>query len=266
MRSTRRTHQGPLLFYPEIERRSKQLTALRRRKLSARSQIRERERRTMADTVGFHNQPQEKMLRDYFVPSNEDAGSPLVYPDVAAENFELRSNMIQWVQQACTFYGLPNEDPNDHLRTFIRICSTIKIKGLSEDDIKLRLFPFTLMDRAQTWLNNLENNSIDSWAKMRQAFLEKYIPPSKVASYRQAIMNFQQLESETMYEAWKRFKELMKKCPQHGVEDQMQLTIFYNSLLPDAKVILDASARGSFMMKRVSSAKKLLDDMASNHA
>ena len=79
-------------------------------------------------------------------------------------------------------------------------------------------------------------------------------------------MNFQQLGSETMYEAWKRFKELMKKCPQHGVEDQMQLTIFYNSLFPDAKVILDASAGGSFMMKTVSSAKKLLDDMASNHA
>ncbi len=45
----------------------------------------------------------------------------------------------------------------------------------------------------------------------------------------------------------------------------MQLTTFYNSLLPDAKVILDASAGGSFMMKTVSEAKKLLDNMASNH-
>ncbi len=84
-----------------------------------------------------------------------------------ADNFELRSNMIQWVQQACTFHGLPNEDPNDHLRTFTRICNTIKIRGVKDDDIKLRLIPFTLMDRAQTWLNSLENKSIDSWEKMR---------------------------------------------------------------------------------------------------
>ncbi len=68
-----------------------------------------------------------------------------------------------------------------------------------------------------------------------------------------------------MFKAWKHFKELIKKCPHHGIEEQMQLTTFYNSLLPDAKVILDASTGGSFMMKTVKEARKLLDNMAANH-
>ncbi len=86
------------------------------------------------------------MLRDYFLPSEEKSGSPLVYPNVEAENFKLKSNMIQRVQQACSFLGLPNDDSNDHLRIFIRVCNTIKIRGLTDEDIKLRIFPFTLVD------------------------------------------------------------------------------------------------------------------------
>ncbi len=152
---TRSSHQGQLLYFPEIEARYRRLNALRRRRATARALIREQKRRdNMAGTVQqqgdnqFQPPPPDKMLRDYFVPYDEDTGSPLVYPEVEAENFELRSNMIQWVQQACSFHGLPNEDPNDHIRTFIRVCNTIKIRGLSADDIKLRIFLFTLVDEA----------------------------------------------------------------------------------------------------------------------
>ncbi len=68
----------------------------------------------------------------------------------------------------------------------------IKIRGLTADDVKLRVFPFTLMDQAQAWFNNLPDNSIDSWNTMRQAFLSEYFPPTKAAHFRQTIMNFQQ--------------------------------------------------------------------------
>ena len=205
------------------------------------------------------------MIRDFFVPSNEDAGSPFLLPEVEDENFEFRSNMIQWVQQACSFHGLLSEYPNDHVRTFVRICNALKIRGLTADDIKLRIFPFTLMDRAQTWLNSLPDNSIDSWNTMRQAFLSEYFPPSKVAQLQQAIINFQQHSTENPCEAWKRFKELLKKCPQHGIGEQMQMTVFYNGLLPDARATLDASSGGTFMMKTVRGGRQLLDDMASNY-
>ena len=162
-------------------------------------------------------------------------------------------------------HGLPFEDPNDHLKTFSRVCNTFKIHGLTQDDIKLRLFPFTLQDQSQAWLNSLPNNSINSWNGLRQAFLSKYFPPSKAAHYRQAIMTFQQHGNETLYESWDRFKELIRKCPQHGLEEQLQLGIFYNGLLPDTRASLDAASGGTFMMKTVDEAKQLLDNMTSNH-
>ncbi len=150
---TRSTHQGPLLYFPEIEARLRRLNFLRRRKLAANSQLRERaRRRSMVGMFQPNNQnspPEEKMLRDYYIPEREESGSPLVYPDVAVDNFELKSGMIQWVQQSCSFHRLPNEGPNNHLKTFGRVCNTIMIRGLTEDDVKLRIFPFTLMDQAQ---------------------------------------------------------------------------------------------------------------------
>jgi len=59
-----------------------------------------------------------------------------------------------------SFYGLNNEDPYKHLDEFLEICTTVKIQNLTDDALKLRLFPFSLKDRAKQWLNSLEANSI----------------------------------------------------------------------------------------------------------
>ena len=45
------------------------------------------------------------------------------------------------VQQS-QFGGNAVEDPNAHLATFLEICDTIKMNGVSEDAIRLRLFHF----------------------------------------------------------------------------------------------------------------------------
>ena len=51
--------------------------------------------------------------------------------------------------------GLPHEDPNVHLATFMEIADTVKMNGVTEDVIKLRLFPFSLRDKARGWLQSL---------------------------------------------------------------------------------------------------------------
>ncbi|PPD90687.1 hypothetical protein GOBAR_DD12374 [Gossypium barbadense] len=44
-----------------------------------------------------------------------------------------------------------------------------------------------------------------------------YFPPSKNAKLRNEITTFQQLDDESLYEAWERFKELLRKCPHYGI-------------------------------------------------
>ncbi|GKB46769.1 reverse transcriptase domain-containing protein, partial [Tanacetum coccineum] len=44
--------------------------------------------------------------------------------------------------------------------------------------VKLLIFPFSLCDKAKTWFNELNEESITSWEHMRRAFINRFFPPS----------------------------------------------------------------------------------------
>ena len=46
---------------------------------------------------------------------------------------------------------------------FLEICDTVKMNGVTEDTIRLRLFPFSLRHKARGWLQSLQLGSITSW-------------------------------------------------------------------------------------------------------
>ena len=56
-------------------------------------------------------------------------------------NFELKLALISMVQQQ-QFEGSPSEDPNGHLSNFLQLCDTIKMNGVDNNVIKLKLFLF----------------------------------------------------------------------------------------------------------------------------
>ena len=51
--------------------------------------------------------------------------------------------------------GLAHEDPNVHLAIFLEICDTIKMNGVREDVIRMRLFPFSLRDKVRARLASI---------------------------------------------------------------------------------------------------------------
>jgi hypothetical protein len=67
-----------------------------------------------------------------------------------------------------------------------------KYKDVEDDIIKLKLFPFSLRGKAKDWMLSLPKNSIDSWAKCKDAFIGKYYPPAKIIALRRDIMKFSQ--------------------------------------------------------------------------
>ncbi|XP_038880454.1 uncharacterized protein LOC120072115 [Benincasa hispida] len=82
------------------------------------------------------------------------------------------------------FRGRLTKDPYKHLRYFLEICGTVKINGVTNDAIRLRLFPFSLKDRAKDWLETIPSESITTWEELAQAFLNKYFPPTKSSKLR----------------------------------------------------------------------------------
>jgi hypothetical protein len=50
--------------------------------------------------------------------------------------------------------------------------------------IKLKLFPFSLKDKAKTWLQNLRSGSIRASDEMQQQFLKKFFLSYKTNSFK----------------------------------------------------------------------------------
>ncbi|XP_074298866.1 uncharacterized protein LOC141629829 [Silene latifolia] len=103
--------------------------------------------------------------------------------------FELKSGLIH---QLPSFSGMSIEDPNKHLSDFHIVCTGMKPPAITDEQLKLRAFPFTLKDNARDWLNYLSPGSITTWVGMKKAFLEKYFPPSRSSQLKRAISNVEQ--------------------------------------------------------------------------
>ncbi|KAL1826556.1 hypothetical protein ACET3Z_004968 [Daucus carota] len=205
-----------------------------------------------------------KALKAFSQPKINDIQSSIVRPAIQANTFEIKPSTIQMVQNSVQFGGSPTEDPNMHIRDFIEICDTFKFNGVTEDAIKLRLFPFSLRDKAKGWLHSLPAGSITTWEDLAQKFLTKFFPMAKTAAMRNAITQFSQLSGETLCEAWERYKEMLRKCPHHGMPDWMVINCFYNGLGPQTRPMLDAASDGALWAKNYDEAYELIEMMAAN--
>ena len=143
--------------------------------------------------------------------------SGIQHQSIDANNFELKHALISMVQQQ-HFRDNPSENPNGHLSNFLELCSTIKMNGVDHDVIKLKLFPFSLRDKARSWFHNLMPSSINRWGELVEVFLTKNFPPQLTSQLKAEITHFQQGEQETLYDTRDRLRKLLRKFPQHGYE------------------------------------------------
>ncbi|XP_075112510.1 uncharacterized protein LOC142182253 [Nicotiana tabacum] len=171
--------------------------------------------------------PANKILRDYARLDRFNCESSVRKPPVAANNFEIRTGLIQTIQQSCIFTGDASEDPHSHLIDFLELVETDKYNGVPPEAIKLRLFPFSLKGEAKTWLRSLPQESV--------------------------------------YQAWERLKAMLRKCSHHDIPEHMQLYIlYYHGLKPSSRNVIDAAAEGSVMGKTTEEALKLLNEISEN--
>ncbi|GJX82346.1 reverse transcriptase domain-containing protein [Tanacetum coccineum] len=92
------------------------------------------------------------------------------------DNFVINSTHLKMILEN-KFDGYLRADPHDHIREFLAICDMFKYGETQSKAVKLLIFPYFLSDKAKTWFNELNEESITSWEQMRKAFINRFFPP-----------------------------------------------------------------------------------------
>nr|GEV30375.1 reverse transcriptase domain-containing protein [Tanacetum cinerariifolium] len=145
----------------------------------------------------------------------EGYAKEIIVPPILTEHFELKHSLINLVTSK-QFFGFEKEDPHAHIRYFNNITSTLMYQDVPESSIYLMLFPFSIDGPAWIWLDKEPSRSILTWDDLVSKFINHFFPPSKTTNLQNETSNFQQHFDESFYEAWDRFKDLLRACPHQG--------------------------------------------------
>ncbi|KAK8680752.1 hypothetical protein V6N13_109691 [Hibiscus sabdariffa] len=88
-------------------------------------------------------------VRDYLAEDLDGLNPAVIMPEFEAEHFELNPVMFNMLNTLGKFGGSPAENARQHLKSFVEICNSFKIHGVSNDGLKLKLFPYSLRDKAK---------------------------------------------------------------------------------------------------------------------
>ncbi|KAK8715336.1 hypothetical protein V6N13_042672 [Hibiscus sabdariffa] len=94
-----------------------------------------------------NNQQPARSVRDYLAEDLVGLNPAVIIPEFEAEHFEVKPIMFNMLHTIGQFGGSPVENVRQHLKSFLEICTSFKIQGVSNDVLKLKLFPRSLRDK-----------------------------------------------------------------------------------------------------------------------
>ena len=126
------------------------------------------------------------------------------------------------------------------------------------------MFPFSLKDKAKTWLKSLRPRSFGTWQETQTEFLKKFFPIHRTNALKRQIIKFSQKENETFYQCWERFKDFLNACPHHSYETWHIISFFYESLTPKMRQFVEMMCNGEFLNKDLDKTFDYFDLLAKN--
>ena len=97
------------------------------------------------------------------------------------------------------------------------------------------------------------------WKILCSKFYLCFFHISKVVSLRKEILNFRQLEEESLGTLWDRFNDLIITGLDLTIQDPVLLQHFYMGLSKDSRESLDVASRGAFLYLSASEVRSMLN-------
>nr|GEU80109.1 reverse transcriptase domain-containing protein [Tanacetum cinerariifolium] len=233
--------------------------------------------------------PDLQTMEELCQPSLNDRGGPISLIAIQATNFGIKNDMIQQVQNSCQFHRLSSDDANKQLDKFLHVTQSIKVNGVTDDALRLYLFPHSLTHHATAWLTlrhrdtfnvaagetfmkrrlgngyhqkgkiqakpDKTDHEMESVKRSKVNQCQEKVNPVKVklkgeVELRNEITNFRQRPDELLFEAWDRYKISIDRCPNNNMLPVTQIDTFYNGLTLRHRDTINAAAGGTFMKKR----------------
>ncbi|GJY95319.1 reverse transcriptase domain-containing protein [Tanacetum coccineum] len=134
-------------------------------------------------------------------------GSAITIPETANE-FAIKGNHLTLVK-GNQFDGRTKTDPHKHIHEFLGICDMFKYRDTENEAVRLMMFPLSLTGEAKTWLDELNEGTIETWDELQTAFISRFFPPALFDRLLGEIRAFSQHDNESLTDAWLRMKEML---------------------------------------------------------
>nr|GEY63679.1 MAK10-like protein [Tanacetum cinerariifolium] len=126
-------------------------------------------------------------LGDNSKPSREGYMNTIELP-IGNNVVPLRADTIRLVQNEGSFHELRSEDPNQHLKDFLKLVDSLDLDDENRERMHLHLFQFFLRDQASNWLERLPAGSITTSKDLTSRFLAQFFPPRRTVKLRNGIL------------------------------------------------------------------------------
>ncbi|KEH32973.1 athila retroelement ORF1 protein, putative [Medicago truncatula] len=130
-----------------------------------------------SNTMGDVDPPPRPKMGDYGLAANCGRLTHVFKPTKNVV-FDIKTSIQNHLKDR-HFDGSNNVSPHEHLSHFAKTCEfCVPPATVTDDQKKLRLFPFTLARKAKDWMLTLPNGTIQTWDELELKFLEIFFPKS----------------------------------------------------------------------------------------
>lgn len=106
-------------------------------------------------------EPRAQTMGNYCMPTDASQVSRGFLP-IDLANFSIKYDVLSDLRDK-PFYENATSDPWEHLARFHETSSMCQLEGITEDQVKLKMFSFSLVGRAKNWLLCLPTRVIKTW-------------------------------------------------------------------------------------------------------